>query len=534
MKRIAISWILCAMAVMIMAKPAYRGPIVRVDENGNEQTVYLHGDESFHFLTDKTGQWLDEKTLRPLTETQKNARLDTAIAHKARRAPQQELVGGKPNIAPRGLLVLVNFQDVKFTTHKDTVDSMLNGSNFTRHYSFTHDNKEYEIISSGSARQYFIDQSWGQYQPVFDVVGPVTVSQDMAYYGANDASGNDKRPEVMVREACKIAHDDLGVDFSLYDNNNDDDVDFVYVIYAGYGEADGGSSNTIWPHSYNLSNTDNEIELNGKTVDKYACGCELSFYTKHYDGIGTFCHEFSHVLGLPDLYPTNGANHKTLGMWDLMDYGPYNNEGNTPPAYSAYERFYMGWLTPRVLKEPESVWLGFLNEDQQALIICQGDEHNLKGYNPYPTTFYMLENRLPQGWDAYNPGGALLITKIQYVATKWSSNTVNNSARSMGIDLIEADKIAPSYDKKNRDNGYFGKLSDVFPAGASEWTDFAGHEVTQIAQTGTGAIVFSYRGAQLTDIEQVESSQPATKILRDGKIIIIRDGVEYTVLGNRL
>jgi M6 family metalloprotease-like protein len=195
------------------------------------------------------------------------------------------------------------------------------------------------VKSSGSARQYFHDTSWGQYNPQFDVVGPYTLSQSYAYYGKN----NDANVGEMIRDACKMADED-GVDFTQYDNDNDGKVDFVYVLYAGYGEADGGPANTVWPHNYDLRYTGVTCNVDGKTVRNYACSNEISYYSKLYNGIGTFCHEFSHVLGLPDLYETNQTPKglHTLLDWDILDYGPYNNDGNTPPAYSAYERFYMG------------------------------------------------------------------------------------------------------------------------------------------------------------------------------------------------
>ena len=118
----------------------------------------------------------------------------------------------------------------------------------------------------------------------------------------------------MVKEACQLAYSQYNVDFSLYDNNSDNTVDFVYILYAGYGEADGGASNTVWPHAYSLTEAGTSLALGGKKIDKYACSNEISYLSKQHDGIGTFCHEFSHVLGLPDLYNTQNSSAKTLGI----------------------------------------------------------------------------------------------------------------------------------------------------------------------------------------------------------------------------
>ena len=510
---------------------------MRTAEDGTVKPVYLHGDAFSHYMTDAEGNWLDETTLRPLTEEAKQARMQTNEQRsQVRREQQARKVGNKPNIAPRGLLILVNFKNKAFATPYDTIRNMLDGDNFTRNYEYDYEYQEYEggpvktahesVKSSGSARKYFQDQSYGKYNPIFDVVGPYTLSEDYSHYGKND----DANVGYMIKEACELA-DQNGADFTLYDNNNDGKVDFVYVLYAGYGEADGGPEETVWPHNFQLSYFGRKCQCNvdGKDIDNYACSNELSYYSDLYNGIGTFCHEFSHVLGLPDLYETN-TNPKgvhTLFDWDILDYGPYNNDGNTPPAYSAYERFFCGWLTPRVLKDPEYVWLNPLNfENGEALLLCDGDAHNLVGYDPDPKVFYLLEDRVKEGWDKYLPGKGLLITKITFDASAWANNRVNNSATKMGVDLIEA--------KTNNSN--FSARTDAFPAGSKSWLYYDEHEVSNITIKKGGAVVFSYRYAP-EGVEEVESEKgnaESRKILREGRVIIIRGEHEYDILGNRL
>ena len=224
-------------------------------------------------------------------------------------------------------------------------------------------------------------------------------------------------------------------------------------------------------------------KLDGKYVDLYACGNEMDSRTNYHTGIGTFCHEFSHVLGLPDLYVTNTATHSTMNEWDIMDYGPYNNEGNTPPTYSAYERFFMGWLQPRLVVDPENVELKDLQESNEALLISSNDQHNLIGNDPNPTTFYMVENRQQEGWDKHLPGHGMMLTKIQYSYNRWYQNTVNNSSSKMGVDLIEA--------KANTTDQ--GKATDLFPAGATKYMDIDGHVIEKITEVD-GVIKFKYKG----------------------------------------
>ena len=537
MKKLVSLFICLAFAATAMAKPAYRGPITRTLEDGTEKVVYLHGDEHFHYMTDEAGEWLDETTLTPLSAEAKAAKVESgkkiAKILCARRA--KEGVGDKPNPASHGIVILAEFQDAQFTKMpKDTADSMLNAVHFTRKYQYrTKENGVIKIVkvhSEGSVRKYFQDQSYGQYNPHFDVIGPVTLSQNTEYYGApvkdsqGEVTNHDVRPREMVIEACEKAKA-AGADFSQYDNNNDGLVDFVYVIYAGYGEADGGGENTIWPHQWDVSVKGKYID--GKKLGRYACGCELDYQIKVYDGIGTFCHEFSHVLGLPDFYITDyKSDHHTLSDWDVMDYGPYNNHGNTPAAYSAYERFYMGWLTPRLLDEPENVTLNPINKGNgSSLVITENNVLPTPSWQPIPNRFYLLETRELSGWDEYLPGAGMLITEVQYDYNKWRSNTVNNDASAMGVNILEA---TPNI-------GTFGNATDAYPAGATEWTALADHELTNISlDESTGAVRFLYRGGWAEGIEDIEAEGSVRKVLRDGKIVIIRNGVTYDLNGQTL
>ena len=501
MKKIGLIAVLCVIINTLWAVPARKGGFVVSQPDGSELTVYQHGDEYFHWLTNKQGEWLsmDAEGYYRVTE----ALSAEQITAKRQAAPRRAEYKATPlNIATRGLIILVNFKDAAFTTSKAEMDSMLTGKNYTRNYTYKYSGRTYTVESEGSAWKYFYDASNGQYDPQFDVVGPVTVSQNMAYYGGNNSYG-DKNPEAMIIEACKLVDD--SVDFSLYDNDNDGIADFVYVIYAGYGEADGGAANTIWPHQYYIYQY---LNLDDTKIYRYACSNEMDNYTKHHTGIGTFCHEFSHVLGLPDLYETDMNNlhdQKTLGQWSILDYGPYNNDGNTPPSYSAYERFFMGWLTPRLITEPENVVLEDLKNNNEALLISSTDEHNLIGNDPNPTTFYLLENRQQTGWDQYLPGHGLMLTKIQYNYNKWYNNAVNNTATKMGVDLIEADGKAPQYDDYRPSNGYMGKAKDLFPAGATAYTQITDHAIEEITEEN-GVIAFKYKGGAIeTNINNIEN-----------------------------
>lgn len=496
-------------AALSWAKPARRGALVVTQEDGTEAIVYQHGDERFHWTTNEAGEWIAQdangkwQVVSALSNEQIQARREAskfAIAEQTqmrKQAATQTAV--KTNIAEHGLVILVNFTDMAFKTTQAEMDSMHNGYNYSRDYSYQYNRETYTIHSEGSARQYFYDASFGQYNPKFDVVGPVTVSQKYAYYGANDSYGNDKHAEQMVYEACLLV-DSLypEIDFSLYDNNGDGEMDYVYVVYAGLGEADGGLANTIWPHSYWIQYAGYNLTLDGVKIDKYACGNEKNAISKQHDGIGTFVHEFGHVLGLPDLYgTTKSATHRTLGDWDVMDYGTYNNDGNTPPTYSAYERFFFGWLTPTLIKDTALLTLHDLYTTNEAFLISTTDEHNLLGTDPTPTTFYLLENRQSNIWDKYLAGHGMMLTKVQYDYNKWYQNTVNNTASKLGVDIIEARTNTSSTNKD----------TDLFPTGATEYTKISGHPIYNIQQAEDGNIRFAYLSPDAVEgIEEIEMS----------------------------
>ena len=516
MKKILGFLIACAVAGSAMAVPARPGGIVRTDSEGIEKTVFLNGDETFHYLTDAEGNWLDDETLLPLAEDVKNEKLilkDNSGRAKVRWA--KEVTGTERLLAPRGAVILVSFSDKEFKSSNTDMTDWAMGDDYTYN------------DATGSIHQYFYDQSWGQYDMQIDVYGPVTVSQNGSYYGSNDWNGDDQHPDELVKEACILAHDNCGADFSLYDSNNDGKVDWVVILYAGKGEASGGAANTIWPHQYDLSYTGMAFQLDGKTVDHYCCLNEINYNSKR-DGIGTFCHEFSHVMGLPDFYATNGATHRTLNTWDIMDYGPYNNNGNTPPNYSAYERWFMGWITPTLINTACSVELPPLYTSKAACLITANGSNISNILSPSPSTFYLLENRQQVGWDKYLKGSGMMVTKVQWDKTKWEGNTVNNTSSKLGVDIIEA---------KSNTSASTDKSTDLYPSGATSFTKVTNYQVTNIAMSNQ-LVTFDVNGggdAITLDVENMQNANVRIqKILKDGQVRIVRDGKIYDLMGRQI
>ena len=328
----------------------------------------------------------------------------------------------------KGIVILVNFSDVSFKEANGNAffQRMANEENFS------------EGRFKGSMYDYFLAQSEGQFQLTFDVFGPVTVSQPMAHYGGNDQQGNDKHPAQMVCEAVNLIKDEVP-DWQQYDWNDDGWIDQVYIIYAGFGEADTGKANTIWPHAYDLyysgnyyGDGDGPVEVGeGLFVNTYACGCELNG-SGQIEGIGTMCHEFSHCLGYPDFYDTTYSGGQGMDAWDLMSGGCYNDDGYQPAGYTGYERWVAGWKRPIELDRGTQVVENMKGlQDGGETYIMYNDGHRQE--------YFMLENRTRSGWDASLPGNGLLVVHVDYNEAAWANNGPNDQRNHQRMTWVPAD-----------------------------------------------------------------------------------------------
>lgn len=555
---------LCVLASW--AIPAKRIPRVVTQPDGTQLTVILMGDENMHYYQTVDGvplcrradgafcyAVLGEEKLQagtmlahelvvrseaemsyvkaevaPAEQLQQIAaqRLSHRNALRAARlarrmAPSAASVGQMSGVtgAHKGLVILVNFADVKMREEhtQQAFDDLMNKEGYA------------ENGNAGSVHDYFYAQSYGQFDLTFDVVGPVTVSEKMEYYGGNDVYGNDKNVPEMVVEACKLASE--SVDFSQYDWDEDGEVDQVYLIYAGYGEAQGGADETIWPHEWDLSETNTRLTINGVKINTYGCSSELTGATgNELDGIGTPCHEFSHCLGLPDLYDTGGMYNFGMDQWSILDYGCYAGDGKCPSGYTSYERMASGWLTPQVLTETTQIsGMKALTDSAEAYIIYNDAE---------PNEYYLLENRQLHGADASLPGHGLLILHVDYNQQAWENNTVNNVYKHERCTIFAAD---------NKYNGKYAVKDDLagdpYPgtSGNTSLTDTSkpsaqlynananntkkmGKPITKIAETSDGLISFSFMEDEnaeppsgITPIETTASDALVTIYTIDGR-----------------
>ncbi len=369
------------------------------------------------------------KSLNSLNKTSTNP-LEQQVATEveAYSSQRRSTIASKKDF--KGLVLVVEFTDQKLNkNYPFTVfDEMANQVGYTD-YGF-----------SGSVRDYFYDQSYGQFEPTFDVVGPISLPQNMEYYGGVDPAtqARDKNVPELVVTACQIAKTQYGTDFSKYDQDNDGLVDMIYVIFAGYSQAQGANENTIWPHAWDVRYRAGTYTIDDKILATYACSSEMSFTEgDHINGIGTLVHEFSHILGLVDVYDVNYSGNYGMGSWDLMSGGNHNNFRKTPAGYSAYERQMVGWMELEELIGDQEVEMQYIGYTPQAYSITNTQNSD---------ELFTLENRQQIKWDSYLSSKGLMIIHINYDPIKWGMNDVNTSA-IQGYSIVPADNIQSIYNE---------------------------------------------------------------------------------------
>ena len=523
MKRIFSSLVVMTMSVALMAVPARRGWQTRTQADGTTIEVQTIGDEFYHYTINREGKQVREVN----GMYQVIGEAPTPAVAKARHAKgvarrQRKDIGVTPNAAPKGVVILVNFSNKSMQSgHTQAMfDEMCNSLNCT--------------VNGGypSAGQYFADQSNGTYRPQFDVFGPVTLSRNVAYYGTDGSQeGDDQHATDAVIEGCRLANEQFTINWADYDSNNDGYVDFVYVIYAGKGQADGGTSETIWPHNWEVSSarqygsctyTASQCKLGGKTIENYAMSSELS--GNSLGGIGTLCHEFGHVMGMPDFYDTNyGTNYNnnlTPCDWDVMDGGAYNGDGHCPPNYSPWEKEFFGWATT----------INPGNEGQNLTLYANGTQN----YQPYqittngkyvgPTTAglrYYIENRQAVGWDAPLTGHGMLLWKVTFNESKWTNNEPNNTANNPYYTVVSAygNKIGWDGSTDNCPKNTFPGTKNV-----TSYTGITGKPLLNIAESNQVVTLTYIEEPQIVvdpfDVQFVAYGRPYETVQSTGTLVL--------------
>ncbi len=462
MKRILISAVLSLCAAMTFAIPAKKswkvvsqsdGTTIKVSQAGDEHLhyyitednvpLYKAADNRYCYLTIESGKLHNSgvlahesaarsaKELQVMNTIHDLAPIARQMAAKkrsaAKRCVRPDRLPSKDDISvfkgsKKALVILAAFSDKSFSKGDDAIvkfyDEVLNQEGYSQNG------------AAGSVHDYFKDMSRGEFDLTFDIVGPVKVSKSATYYGGPSPimGGTDHIGE-FITETIKKADEKCDIDWKKYDWDDDGEVEQVFVLYAGYGQATGGPTGTIWPNAWTLDealqNSDGNggFSIDGVFINQYACSNELYLDSGTVPmGLGVFCHEFSHCMGLPDMYDTNYGSTPTMGDWDLLAGGSYNGPqgiGWCPAGWTSYERAYAGWLELTELKAGDIIkGMTSLEEADGKAYVIYNDNHK--------DEYYLLENHKGMGWDKYTPENGLLIIHVDYDKDLFDNNIVNS------------------------------------------------------------------------------------------------------------
>ena len=506
----AISFVALAL-VQAHAVPAYPYPVTVTQSDGTTLTLLGHGDEFYNHITTQDGYTLlknedgcyvyalkhdgilrasnvvaHDPALRDASEehflqTVGKRLIDEPLVAAAKQAKKIEYAPSTPQgisnnyMNYRGLIILINYTDVQFSRSdaKDLYYHMFNDEGYTGYTNEDGSANPYGKFT-GSVCDYYRDNSNGIFQPKFDVVGPVDVDY-------KSTEGRNKYRNIF--NAAVLAAHEQDVDWSKYDNDNDGVVDMVYFMVAGYGSnVTGNASNLLWPHKSSL-----QVNVGDYWVTDYASSTEMcgSQGSGVLDGIGTVCHEFTHVLGFPDLYDTNyetdGQSHHP-GNWDIMAGGCYLNNSRTPAGYSAFEKYTLGFVMPKRI-----------TDEGDFVLHPHGDTH--ESYllpTPKAKEFFLLENRQRKSkWDAYLPGHGMLVVRVDSTES-WENGVNTNPAHNHYVLLRAGGSTSgakPSDPFPGTSNVLY--ISNTTPANLQNWNGTHNEYVIHSIMEKNGNITFS-------------------------------------------
>ena len=508
-------------AGQLMAAPALPGKMVAKQADGTMITIQKLGDEHYHMTVTEDGyplkynfttnnyeyaelteqglvssnivampvaqrdarakaylQKLDKEVMMQIAEKQFSAAKVNALQSVAAKksnanGPKRVKISDVPTTGKQKVLnILVEFSNCKFSM-----------SDPKAYYDrFFHEKGFNENGSYGSVHDYYYEGSGHNYDPDIDCYGPIQVSGTYQSYAGNEGTENAYK---MIQEACKLLYQQ-GVDLSPYDTDGDGVVDNVYVIYAGYGQADSNKPNTIWPHSWNLSNIGADIQLGNVKIDRYATSQEINGQSNKPVGIGTFVHEFGHVLGLADHYNTmNAAASNTPGAWDVMCAGSYNGDQNCPATFTAFERYSLDWLKLTELNATTDTFVKVTPlEDKNAAFRVSIPNKNYE--------YFIIENRQPGNWFLTNNPGGVMETHIAYNRNQWQFNTLNNEKKKKRCHCITADQSEINY-SVNSSQLYGNNVNNITRFPLYSGVNLDDSEIYRVLLHEDGTATFNFR-----------------------------------------
>lgn len=471
---------LCFSASTAHAAKANQTPFAVRQADGSTLMVVLHGDESYSWYTTLDGVMLshvNQSFFISSINQQGLLQPTRQLAHEAqqRSAAEQQLVKAQAPLkplflkeashrlskaratvtskyfphkgSPTALVILAQFTDTVFhmADPKASFEQFLNGGTPS-------DLGCGEARNYSSVKQYFSDMSNGQFTPNFKVVGPVTLPNSLKYYGADNGESRDINYTQFVTDACAEAAKITNFDDPALDSDKDGTIDLVSIIYAGFGQNNGAMTDALWAKmsfrnvgefngkNVNLNMIVHELNANEKQLKTVNPASNGSFSVPQIAGVGVFCHEFSHTLGLPDLYatvPSANLNNQCMEYWSLMDGGEYVHNSYYPTAYTAWEREVMGWQTPQLLNTDGTYTL--------KTYANGGEAYKLQN-SASDTDYLLFENIQKQGWNQYLSGHGLLVYRIHANPSALSAmRPLNNVAGQPGVTVVPADGLLLNY-----------------------------------------------------------------------------------------
>ena len=510
MKRYILTFFLTLLPLWLMAVPALRIRRSVTLDDGRTVMVTTHGDEDFDYLLTDDGEVVIEADdvfhATGLTVEEYIASLPSPPRYARRQVGSMATALVKPYGVKKIPVILAAFKNMPFSVGRNdaAVRSFYNEFfNGTDIYGSTG--------NKGSVRQYFIDQSAGQFLPEFTIIGPVQLDSVYSYYGEQSGGTKDLHYYEFVRESFTKAVN-MEQDWTPFDNDNDGNVDMCVILYSGLGQnyTNGyGDKNTIWPCEVPTS-----YKINGVTLAGCSSSCELRptsasggvITGTQTDGIGVVVHELSHAIGLPDLYDKYSV---AFGMdyWSIMDYGMYTRSSKWPVGYTAYEREFVGWQQTEVINGPRTLHL---------LPFGKGG----KGYklvnDANPNEYYILDNRQAVEWDwgvCSNRGHGMLVMHIDYNSSYWTGNIVNNDKNHQRMTIIPANgTLYGSNNATGREQWQTSLQGNPYPGITGN------HELTDNSSPASVVFKGGYMSKPLMDIQETADGVITVKVMPLGTL----------------
>src|SRR5262245_54266365 len=230
----------------------------------------------------------------------------------------------------------------------------------------------------------------------------------------------------------------------------------VVVFFAGAGReshTQSGATDDPWS---NYTALVPPVVVGGGTFDEACVIAEDE--VAPFSSFGVLCHEFGHLLGLPELYAPGGLPQEGIGVWGLMGQGTWIQRGEHPPQMCAWSKLRLGWVDVQTI-ESSAVGVTLPPVESVPRVI------KIPAVAGRPGEYYLLENRARIGADRWLPGEGLLVWPVDESVGGFRSGE-SNVAHKL-LHLVEADGRG-DLDRGHAAGGNRGDAGDPW-SGPSRW-----------------------------------------------------------------